>query len=126
VKGAVRLTWQGEPQGASHLALGVLLEACSLHLHELLEGVVLWFWPVVHSGTLSRSCAGMHSSGPIPFPRGGISDRVVVYLPVYLPDIVCRTPWLPAGEFPEPGHQEARTRVRLEMTLFTGVRGETV
>src|SRR5215213_3188148 len=78
------LTWQGEPQGASHLALGVLLEACSLHLHEPLEGVVLWFWPVVQNGTLRRSCAGMRSSGPVPIPRGASSDRDVVWdLPVY-------------------------------------------
>jgi len=46
------LSGQGVAQGAGHLALGVLLEACALRLHELLEGVVLWLWLVVHVGSL--------------------------------------------------------------------------
>jgi hypothetical protein len=52
-------------QGASQLALGVLLEAFSLHLHELVEGVVLlWLWPVAHVRSLSAKCIYISSYSP--------------------------------------------------------------
>src|SRR5215203_1299268 len=35
-------------EGFGQLAGGVLLEASPLHLHKLVEGVVLWLWLPVH------------------------------------------------------------------------------
>jgi hypothetical protein len=43
------LSWQSMAQGASHLARGVFLDSCPLHLHELVEGVVLWLAAHVRS-----------------------------------------------------------------------------
>src|SRR5215203_523552 len=45
----LRLSWQSMAQGASHLARGVLPDSCPLHLHELIEGIVLWLAAHVRS-----------------------------------------------------------------------------
>jgi len=58
------LTRQGVAQGASHLALGVLLDACPFHLHELVEGVVLRLWHIAHVCSLSAKCIYISSYAP--------------------------------------------------------------